>query len=208
MVILRSASRDGIGGGRRARRRFVRLAAATAVMTVLAGAGLTSAFGESPRIRVREEHGVYQVAARFVVPRPAPVALTVLTDYDRIASFMPNLTKSQVLSEEGDTTVVEQEAVAKLAMFSRRIHLLLEVRQEGGEILFRDRCGRSFRTYEGVWRVTPNGETAVIEYELAADPAFAVPGWVLKRMLQRDAKQMIEHLQTEIASRAAAPVNP
>src|SRR5690606_41977606 len=71
-------------------------------------------------------------------------------------------------------------------LFSRRIHLLLEVRQEGGEILFRDRCGRSFRTYEGVWRVTPNGETAVIEYELAADPAFAVPGWVLKRMLRSE----------------------
>src|SRR5690606_25597446 len=117
----------------------------------------------------------------------------------------PNLTKSQVLSESGDTMVVEQEAVAKLMMFSRRIHLLLEVRQEEGQIRFRDRSGRSFRAYEGHWRVTPDGETAVIDYELAADPAFSVPGFLLKRMLERDAKQMIEHLRAEIASRDIPP---
>lgn len=204
MVTPRSASRYRIGGGSRARRRFARLVAATAAMMVLGGAGLSGASGQ-PQIDVRERHGVYQVAARFVVPRPAPVAVTVLTDYDRIATFMPNLTKSQVLSESGDTVVVEQEAVAKLMMFSRRIHLLLEVHQEGSQIRFRDRSGRSFRAYEGQWRVTPDGETAVIDYELAADPAFAVPRFVLKRMLERDAKQMIEHLRAEIASRAILP---
>ncbi|HEX7085713.1 MAG TPA: SRPBCC family protein [Vicinamibacterales bacterium] len=205
MAILRPASRLRIGGGHHVRRRSVRLAAVTAALVVLANAWLSGASGQTPQIDVREQHGVYQVAARFVVPRPAPVAVTVLTDYDRIATFMPNLTKSQVLSESGDTVVVEQEAVAKLMMFSRRIHLLLEVRQEDGQIRFRDRSGRSFRAYEGQWRVTPHGETAVIDYELAADPAFAVPGFVLKRMLERDAKQMIEHLQAEIASRAILP---
>ena len=46
---------------------------------------------------VREERGVYSVAARFHVPQPPRVALAVLTDYEQIPRFMPDVATSIVL---------------------------------------------------------------------------------------------------------------
>ena len=67
---------------------------------------------------------------------------------------MPDVRTSTVLERSDGLTVVEQEAVARLMMFSKRIHLVLEVHEEPGTIRFRDRCGKSFARYEGVWTLT------------------------------------------------------
>jgi hypothetical protein len=87
-------------------------------------------------------------------------------------------------------------------MFSKRMHLVLEVHEATGVIRFRDRCGTSFTQYEGSWRITAQDGRTAIAYELKADPSFDVPGFLLKRLLKRDAGQMIEHLQTEMTARS------
>jgi hypothetical protein len=46
-----------------------------------------------------------------------------------------------------------------------------------------------------------------VTYELSAQPSFDVPDFVLKRLLKRDAGQMIQRLKTEICARARRPVN-
>ena len=89
-------------------------------------------------------------------------------------------------------------------MFSKRIHLVLDVREDPGGIRFEDRCTKSFASYKGSWTITGrDGETAIV-YQLAARPAFDVPEFLLKRLLKRDAVQMVEHLRAEIALRSTA----
>jgi hypothetical protein len=134
------------------------------------------------------------------VPQTAAVAMGVLADYDDISRFMPDIRTSTVLERGDDYTVVEQEAVAKFLMFSKRIHLVLEVHQAPGLLRFRDRCGESFSTYEGRWTLTEAGGRTDIAYELRARPAFDVPEFVLRRLLKRDSIRMIQLLSAEIAA--------
>lgn len=151
---------------------------------------------------VREERGAYIVSAEFSVPGPAATALATLTDYDNIPRFMPAVKTSTVVERGDSYAVVEQEAVATFMLFSRRIHLELEVREHTGTVQFIDRCGKSFERYQGAWTVSERGGYTVIGYHLTARPSFQVPSFVLKRLLKRDALQMIGHLRTEIAARA------
>jgi hypothetical protein len=58
---------------------------------------------------------------------------------------------------------------ARFLMFSKRIHLVLEVAEEPTSIRFRDRCGASFAQYEGLWQVHDQEKGAAITYELAAN---------------------------------------
>jgi hypothetical protein len=125
----------------------------------------------------------------------------VLTDFERIPQFMPDVKTSQVLRRSEGVLMVEQQAAPKFMMFSKNIHLLLEVTASPGRIQFIDRCGRSFSHYEGEWTVTPRDRHAVIGYTLTARPSFDVPAFVLKRLLKRDAAVMVERLTVEIASR-------
>jgi carbon monoxide dehydrogenase subunit G len=161
--------------------------------------------GPAPSVTVREERGVYSVSARFHVAQPPAVVLAVLTDYENIPRFLPDVTSSLVRERSDSRAIVEQEAVSRMMMFSKKVHLVLEISEEAGAIRFRDRCGRNFEQYEGAWRVTANGAGSDIIYELTAKPSFEVPEFLLKRLLKRDSTRTIERLIAEMAARAALP---
>jgi carbon monoxide dehydrogenase subunit G len=191
------AFRKRLDGGRR-------LPAAAAVLLV-SFAVTASAQPSAQSVSVHEQRGTYSVVARFAVEQPPAVALAVLTDYEQIPRFMPGVRTSTVLERTTGRTVVEQEAVSSIMMFSKRVHLVLEIDEHPDAVVFRDRCGRSFARYEGAWRMVAAGDgRTIITYELTADPAFDIPGFVLKRLLRRDSAEMIERLQHEIAARGHA----
>jgi hypothetical protein len=177
---------------------------ACAACLIIAAALPSAAQSLDPAPVVREDHGVYSVTARFSVVGSTAIALATLTDYGNIPRFMPAVTSSTVVEHGESYAIVEQEAAPAFLWFSKRIHLRLEIKQQAGTIAFTDRCGRSFDRYEGTWTVTEDGRRATVEYRLVAKPAFDVPAFMLKRLLKRDAVQMIGQLQAEIAARAAA----
>ena len=178
---------------------------------VLAGAALTApaplSAGQAnptaaPGVSVREERGVFVVTARFHVPQAPDAVLAVLTDYAAIPRFMTDVTTSVVRERSAASIVVEQEAVSRVALFSTRVHLVLEISEEAGVLRFRDRCGCSFNRYEGAWQLTDSPDGTEVAYHLAAAPSFDVPDFLLTRVLKRNAVTMIEQLRREIAVRA------
>lgn len=183
----------GSGGGR--------LFAVAAALFLLIQASRAVAAQSPPDVTVVEDRGVYTVVARFVVDQPTSVVMTALTDYEQIPRFMPDVRTSIVRERAAGRAVVEQEAVSGVMLFSKHIHLMLEIEEQPDALVFRDRCGVSFGRYEGAWRLSAqDGQTAII-YELTAEPSFDVPGFVLKHVFQRDSARMIERLQREIAAR-------
>ena len=190
--------------GRQAARRLL-VAAAVSACASLPGARL-AATGDpapSPQVSVRETDGIYAVTARFEVPQPPAVVLAVLSDYEQIPRFMPDVRSSVVVERTPAHVMVEQQAVSQFMMFSKKVHLLLEVTESDQGIRFVDRSARSFRSYEGAWQAVPRGRGSVVTYELAARPAFDVPQFILKRLLKRDSGEMINNLRREFAARAA-----
>ena len=187
-------------GGRGRVRRLVVLAILIAAATSGTPAGATDG-SEATVVTVTEARGVYTVNARFQVPQRPPAVRAVLTDYERIPRFMPGV-RSSVVRERGRARmVVEQEGVSRFMMFSKRVHLVLDITETADTLSFRDRCGRSFSRYEGSWRYAASDGGTEIVYQLAAQPSFDVPEFILKRLLKRDSGQMIDALRKEIAAR-------
>jgi ribosome-associated toxin RatA of RatAB toxin-antitoxin module len=188
-------------GGRRYARRVFAAATLLLVGACVVGAEPTED-GPPPQVVVTEESGLYTVVARFQVPQSPSIALAVLTDYEQIPRFMPGVKTSVVRKRCEGRVVVEQEAVSHMWMFSKRVHLLLNVNEESDAIRFHDFSASSFTRYEGVWRLARVKDETVITYGLRAKPSFTVPDFVLTRILRRDATQMIEGLRAEIAARS------
>lgn len=181
---------------------FAMAAVLTAAIALGGAAAAGAQTSPAPDISVTEAAGLYRVTAAFTVAAPPNAVAAVLTDYERIPEFMPDVKTSQVLERNDAGLVVEQEAAAKFMLFTRRLHLLLDVSEDRGTIRFRDRCGKSFTQYEGAWRLGGSGESTTVIYELSANPSFEVPAFVLKRLFKRDAAMMVERLQAEIVLRA------
>jgi ribosome-associated toxin RatA of RatAB toxin-antitoxin module len=198
MVSKKLVLRESANGGRR-------LTAAATLFVLLQASGAVAE--QSPAdLTVREEKGIYTVVARFLVDQSPDVAFNVLADYEQIPRFMPNVRTSIVRERGPGWAVVEQEAVSALMMFSKRVHLVLEIVEQPDALIFRDRCARSFVRYEGAWRLSHHDGQTAITYELTAEPSFDVPGWMLKLLLRRDSAQMIEGLRREIAARATPDI--
>ena len=177
----------------------------TSVAAVAVTLAATSAAAQDPPTSVHETDGEYTVLATFTVPGSARTARDVLTDYANIPRFMPNVRSSVVVHRQDRHVRVEQEAKPHFMWFSKEIYLVLEVDEAADVIRFRDSGKKSFSRYEGSWTIEAavNGETR-LAYELVARPAFDVPGFVLRKLLKRDASEMIGRLQGEIAARARA----
>lgn len=179
--------------GHRARQLFV-------CAVLLLTSWRPAAANPQPDVVVTENGGVYSVSATFTVPQGRATAIAVLLDFERIPDYMPDMVKSTVIGRSSNGVIVEQAANARFMMFSKRVHLVLEVVEQGGVIRFRDRCGKSFESYEGSWTVVEGPAGTAITYALAAKPAFDVPGFVLRRLMKRDASQLIAQLTRAIAN--------
>jgi uncharacterized membrane protein len=176
------------------------LAVTTLCLVATAAAGMPRGDAD---VSVREtSKGVYQVEARFEVAEPATAVWAVLTDYANIPRFLKDVRVS-IVRERGDGHArVEQEAVSSFMMFSKRVHLLLVIAEDGEVLRFRDECGRSFTQYAGSWRVTQQDGRTSVSYELTAQPSFSVPDFLVARVLGRDANEMIQRLRAEMTRRA------
>jgi carbon monoxide dehydrogenase subunit G len=170
------------------------------VLVALTGAGAAHA-APAPDVTVQEKGGVFTVTAQFAVAAPPAAVLAVLSDYERIPQFMPGVKRSVVKERQGSHAVVEQEAVSRVMLFSKRVHLLLDIHEQPESLAFHDTCGASFHSYNGSWRVVPSADGSTVVYTLSAAPAFDVPGFMLTRLLKRDSVEMIDSLQKEVASR-------
>ena len=182
------------------------LAGAVVTLGLISSSPVTAASDPVARaaVSVREENGVYLVRARFEIPQTADLARSVLTDYAQIPRFMPDVRTSVVVERTASRLLVEQEAVSKFGLFSKTAHLLLEVTEDGNTIRFIDRCGKSFKHYEGSWTLLEAGGRTTLTYDLTSRPDFGVPEFIIKRLLKRDAGEMIERLRAEIAARDRA----
>lgn len=179
-------------GGHTGVRRLTCVTAALSLAMVLS----------APMVSVREAQGSYYVTAMFEVPQTMTAVMAVLTDYEQVPKFMPDVRISIVRERTPERILLEQEAEARFMLFSKRVHLLLEVHESSDSLRFRDTLNKSFTLYEGGWTVTAHEKRTTIGYRLTAKPSFSVPEFVLTRLLKRDAGRMIEGLRTEMARRA------
>jgi carbon monoxide dehydrogenase subunit G len=169
--------------------------------TLLGATIVAAAAPQEPSISVLKSGGAFVVAAHFNVPAPPSVVRDVLTDYANIPRFMPGVRSSRVVDRQKATVRVEQEAVSTYMFFSKRVHLTLDVEEGTDTIQFRDVCSSSFERYEGTWTISDDGDDTELSYKLTAQPAFSVPTFVLRKLLDRDARAMIEGLRAEISAR-------
>ncbi len=176
------------------------LITSVAALTVTLAA--TAAAGQPPVTSVREAGGEYTVSATFTVAGSARIARDVLTDYANIPRFMPDVRSSVVVERRHGSARVAQEAVPQFMWFSKQISLLLDVEEGTDVIRFRDTGNKSFSRYDGSWTIAVCGDRTQLTYQLTARPLFSVPGFVLKKLLKRDAATMIQRLEAEIGARA------
>ena len=184
------------------------LLAASGMLCAAICAGAGPAAAQEIALSLQDKgRGIYDVWASFSVNASTQAVWSVLSDYDGIAGFVSALRRSRVQERRGDVILVEQESKYRVLPFFRRIRLLLQVREEPGEISFEDVAREHFWFYEGFWRVKEEGDSVRVVYSLYARRKFIAPNFITKLMVKRGALALLDEVRGEILRRSK-PASP
>jgi ribosome-associated toxin RatA of RatAB toxin-antitoxin module len=144
--------------------------------------------------RIRTEAGnVYEVNARGEVAAAPAAVWRILTDYERMPEFVPDLHRARVLSRSGDEAVLEQFGEAHFLFFRHDIHLVVQIREQPISQIDISLIGGDMKVYKCSWRlvsVPETGGTRVLFSSMVA-PKFYVPGMLGSNMIRSDIERMM-----------------
>lgn len=157
-----------------------------------------SAMAQSPKSEVvvkrvnTNGEQVFEVTASGSVKAAPEAVWKVLTDYERMPEFVPDLEKTKVVSRTGNRVIIEQSGVARFLFLSRAIHLIVQAAEEPLTSIDISLVTGDMKVYSCRWQMTalPEGGTR-IDYSGKMVPKFYVPGMLGSNIIRRDIERMM-----------------
>lgn len=146
---------------------------------------------------------VYEVDATGTVQAPPAIVWKVLTTYERMDEFVPDLESCKVLSRNGNEVIIEQFGTARFLFMSRSIHLIVRATETPMTSIDIALISGDMKHYESHWELIPVPETGGtrIVYSGKMAPNFYVPGILGAKMIRGDIERMMGAVLTRLDSR-------
>ena len=131
-----------------------------------------------------------QITAMLEIPEPVEQVWKVLTDYEALPDFVPNLTKSRLLEHPQGGIRLEQVGAGRFVGFNFCARVVLDLEEYfPKEIHFRMVEG-DFKDFSGTWRLQPDSvndnRATHLCYTLKVWPKRTMPVGIIERRLSND----------------------
>ncbi len=158
-------------------------------------------------VNVRREDAdnqkVFVVQAHGAVMASPAAVWKILTNYERMPEFVPDLQSTRVVSRHGNEVIVEQLGTARFLFVRRDIRLVVRVTEQPSSVIDIALITGDMKQYNCRWELIPMPETGGtrIVYSGRMVPDFYVPGMVGASMVRSD----IEKMMTAVLARLDRP---
>ena len=135
---------------------------------------------------------IYQITSSGAVNAAPAVVWRILTDYDRMAEYVPDLASARVVSRSGDKVLIEQRGGVRFLLFSHPIHLVVQAHEQAPRQIDVTLVEGDMLVYRASWELTalPTGGTRV-QYNAAIAPKFYVPAMIGTSLVRKDIANMM-----------------
>lgn len=155
----------------------------------------------------RNGQSFFEISADGFVRAAPQQAWSVLTDYDRLSEFVPDLLSSKVVARGAHEAVVEQRSEAGFLFISHPIHLVVRATEQPFSSIDVALVSGDMQRYSAHWELAPatrDGlQGTLIRYAGTMEPDFFIPPLVGESMVQASVKKMVEAVVREIDRRSA-----
>lgn len=174
--------------------------AAIFVAFFCAGSGVRA---EETEVRlIHRPDKTFEVSGAFNVQASSTVVWNVLTDYDRIPTFVTSMRSSHIRdAQTNGAVIVEQKAIGDMFFLTRTVRVVLEIHRNSERLLFKDIGQKDFLIYDGEWEVRTSQEGMRVSYRLRAQPRFLAPSFLLSGAMKRGARNLLNQVRAEIIRR-------
>jgi ribosome-associated toxin RatA of RatAB toxin-antitoxin module len=127
-----------------------------------------------------------QISARIQIPHPAEKVWQVLTDYDRLADFIPSLAKSQKIEHPQGGIRLEQVGTQSWLKFKFCAKVVLDMVEQFPHQLDFHMVEGDFKKFFGSWILQPSadGTGTELHYRICVLPPLSMPIGIIERRLK------------------------
>lgn len=152
-------------------------------------------------VHVERADGGFVVDVVMHAPvRPAQ-AWAVLTDFEHMASFVPNLNSSRVLERGDGVLKVLQQGVARYGVFSANFESLREIRLTPFSEIRAHGLGGNIQRMESLMRLDPEGSGTRLSYHAEAQPGFWFPPMIGPALVRNETAEQFSAMLDEMLRR-------
>ena len=179
------------------------------VLLITAYVGAAQAAAGDIHVETARDGEFVTVAAFAELPPNPRVAWEVLSDYDHLAQFIPDIDSSRVVSRDGDRLVVEQKGAIGFFFYRQPVEVTFSVLEEPMRRISARAVGGNIRELETRYELEDHGTGLRLTYTGRFIPSFTVPPLigmpVIRRVLERRFRAMVEEIERRDALARGAP---
>ncbi|HTN50613.1 MAG TPA: SRPBCC family protein [Burkholderiaceae bacterium] len=182
------------------RRQFIALLCAT-LFPATVPAALASV---DMQISVARRGEVFLVDAVFVAPVSQREAWSVLTDFDGMSRFVPNLDESRIADRDGERLRVEQRGIARWGPLTHAFTMVRDIQLEPIQQVRSNSVGGTMRQVQSLTQLAAvSGGTEVRHHiEFAVDTWM--PDLLIEPFLRHEVREQFEAVVAEMLRRRAS----
>jgi ribosome-associated toxin RatA of RatAB toxin-antitoxin module len=147
-----------------------------------------------------EDHA--DVSSKIFIPARPDSVWMLLTDYDHLREYVPNMVESRLLEDHGSVKLIEQVGRGRWFFFGKKARVVLEVEEHKYSRLDFHVVDGDFNVFDGSWQLYPRKGGTLLTYSLSVKPKFFVPGFVVKSVLSHDVPQKLVAIRDRIESQS------
>lgn len=180
-------------------------AARTAVAIAFAlSFGTVDAAPPAGDVQVKATREDEQVTLTAIIHAPVSprVAWAVLTDFDRMAGWVPNLQESRIVSGPDERPLrLAQKGMKRVGLLTFSFESVREIELMPIRTIKAKVVSGNMRKLESTMRVSPEGEGTRLEYHLELIPNYWVPPLIGPALIRRESRLQFEAIIDEMVRR-------
>jgi len=164
----------------------------------LAPGPVGAAAGEAIETRIVRQGEYITVNASALMQVDARIAWEVLSDYDNLAQFIPDMKSSRVVSRDANRVLVEQKGEFGFFFYRQPVDVVLEVVEEPRRRIDARRISGNIRDLETHYELKASDAGVKLDYVGRFIPEFSVPALfgmpMVRRIVERRFRAMVEEI--------------
>lgn len=177
------------------------LAAAAVLLLALPAFGQEANFR---RITVTPTAEGYSCDSEMRIPVPPELAWEVMTDFDSMASWVPNLRSSRVVSREDRTVVIEQVGTAAFGPLSFDFTMERRLALDPPRGMTAVQTKGTLRKYSSMLRLTPERGATRLRYRVDIEPGALLSVILTRDFVEHELREQFAAIAREMVRRQTA----
>jgi carbon monoxide dehydrogenase subunit G len=167
-----------------------------------------AADAEFRRVVVTARADGFACDSEMLIPVPPALAWEVMTDFDSMARWVPNLRLSRVLKREGPVVHIEQVGIAAFGPLSFDFTMVRRLELEPPTLITAEQVRGTLKGYKSTVRLASENGGTRMTYRVDLDPGMLLSAILSRDFIEHEIREQFGAIAAEMVRRDGARSPP